>query len=228
MDQIAEAPVDQPLYKRRFLYLLVMILSLLVISPLVDEFIRLRFLIDIFWSAVFVAAVYAISHKKGHLFIGALLAFFMLGSVWSRYFLEHTGLYVFGDICGAVFFGLAIFHILIFIYNQHQVSSDLIMGAVLVYLLMGVVWTFIISIVETLHPGSYAMTQIESGRLTEHFLYYSFVTMTTLGYGDITPVTRLARSLCILQAVIGQVYLVVAVAWLVGMHVSQSMVKKSK
>ncbi|MGB5920593.1 MAG: potassium channel family protein, partial [Syntrophobacteria bacterium] len=53
------------------------------------------------------------------------------------------------------------------------------------------------------------------------------VTLTTLGYGDITPVTRLARSLCILEAVIGQLYLVVQVAWLVGLHVSQSMLKKT-
>ncbi len=61
----------------------------------------------------------------------------------------------------------------------------------------------------------------------EHFIYFSFVTLTTLGYGDITPVTRLARNLCTLEAVIGQLYLVVQVAWLVGVHVSQSMLKRA-
>ena len=52
-------------------------------------------------------------------------------------------------------------------------------------------------------------------------LYYSFVTLTTLGYGDITPLTEKAKSLTILEAFIGQVYFVVVLAWLVGMHVSR-------
>jgi len=52
------------------------------------------------------------------------------------------------------------------------------------------------------------------------FIYYSFVTITTLGYGDITPATELARAFSILEAVVGQLYLVVVVARLVGMHVS--------
>ena len=228
MDQIAEAPVDQSPYKGRFLYLLVMILSLFLISPLVDEFISIRLLLDIFWTAIFLSAIYAVSQKKHHLVIGVLLALPMLSSIWSSYLLQHTGLRVFGYLCGAAFFAFIIFQILIFIFNQERVSKDLIMGAALVYLLMGLGWTFIIAIVELLHPGSYAMAQVEGVRLTQHFLYYSFVTMTTLGYGDITPVTRLARSLCILEAVIGQLYLVVSVAWLVGMHVSQSMEKRSK
>jgi hypothetical protein len=56
------------------------------------------------------------------------------------------------------------------------------------------------------------------------FQYFSFVTITTLGYGDITPVTEVAKAITVLEAVVGQLYLVVAVAWLVGMYVS----KKSK
>ena len=53
------------------------------------------------------------------------------------------------------------------------------------------------------------------------FEYYSFVTLTTLGFGDITPLTRMAKAFSVLEAVIGQLYLVVVVAWFVGMHVSK-------
>ncbi len=59
------------------------------------------------------------------------------------------------------------------------------------------------------------------------FLYYSFVTITTLGYGDIFPVSTAAKSCAILEAVIGQLYLVITVAWLVGVHISQAMAKKN-
>jgi len=53
------------------------------------------------------------------------------------------------------------------------------------------------------------------------FEYFSFITITTLGYGDITPVTDKATALALIEAVVGQIYLVVLVAWLVGMHVSR-------
>jgi voltage-gated potassium channel len=228
MDQRDGLPTGKILSKRSFFSLLIIILAMLVIAPLVNEFVHLRIILDIFWSAIFIAAIYAVSHKKLHLIIGILLALPMLGSFWSKYFFHHTGVLAFGSICGAAFFCLAIFHILVFIYNQKRVSKDLIVGAALVYFLMALAWTFVIGTVELLHPGSYAVAQSQGDSGGLDFLYYSFVTMTTLGYGDIVPTTKLARSLCILEAVIGQLYLVVSVAWLVGMHVSQSMMKRSK
>jgi voltage-gated potassium channel Kch len=54
-----------------------------------------------------------------------------------------------------------------------------------------------------------------------HFQYFSFVTITTLGYGDVIPITDKASVLAMMEALIGQIYLVVLVAWLVGMHVSR-------
>ncbi len=59
------------------------------------------------------------------------------------------------------------------------------------------------------------------------FIYFSLVTITTLDYGDIVPTTNLARSLATLEAVIGQLYLVTTVAWLVGVRVTQSRERKS-
>jgi hypothetical protein len=141
---------------------------------------------------------------------------------------QHSALEAVGGLCGAAFFIFAIIQILIFVYTQKEVTRDLIAGAAIVYLLMALAWTFIFGVVESLNPGSFSIPDIEGISISRSFLYYSFVTITTLGYGDITPVTSLARSLCILEAVIGQLYLVVQVAWLVGVHVSQSMLKKSE
>jgi hypothetical protein len=55
-----------------------------------------------------------------------------------------------------------------------------------------------------------------------HFIYYSFVTMSTLGYGDITPISNPARSLSLLEAVVGQLYIAILIAKLVGMHIAQA------
>ena len=201
---------------------------MLIVAPLAEEFVRLRMLMDIFWTAIFIAIIYAVSHKKHHILIALLLALPMLGSIWSSYFVKLSAVVVVGALCGAAFFIFAIIQILIFIYSQKEVTRDLIVGAAIVYLLMALAWSFIFGAVESLHPGSFSIPEIQGISTSRSFLYYSFVTITTLGYGDITPVTSLARSLCILEAVVGQLYLVVQVAWLVGVHVSQSMLKKSE
>jgi hypothetical protein len=227
MDDQTCVPFSTWCFKGRFLTLLLLILAMLIVAPLAEEFVHLRMLMDIFWSAVFIAAIYAVSHKKQHILIALLLALPMLGAMWSRYFMNLSALGVVGGLCGAAFIIFAIIQILIFIYSQKEVTRDLIVGAAIVYLLMALAWSFIFGVVESLHPGSFSMPEIEGISTSRSFLYYSFVTLTTLGYGDITPVTSLARSLCILEAVIGQLYLVVQVAWLVGVHVSQSMLKKS-
>ncbi|MCG6917212.1 MAG: potassium channel family protein [Deltaproteobacteria bacterium] len=215
-------------FKGRFMTLLVLILAMLIVAPLAEELIHIRMLMDIFWSAVFIGVIYAVSHKKRHILIAVLLVLPMLGSIWSSYFVKLSALGVVGGLCGAAFFIFAIIQILIFIYSQKKVTRDLIVGAAIVYLLMALAWSFIFAAVEGLHPGSFSLPEIQGISTSRSFLYYSFVTLTTLGYGDITPVTSLARSLSTLEAVIGQLYLVVQVAWLVGVHVSQSMLKRSE
>jgi hypothetical protein len=221
-------PFSQVCFKERFLSLLIFIIAMLILGPLVEEFVQLSILIDILWSAIFVSAIYAVSQKKRHIVIAVLLALPMLGSIWTKYFVQHKALMVVGSLCGAAFFLFAIIQMLIFIYSHIEVTRDLIVGAAVVYLFMALMWTFIFIVVETLHPGSFNLPEGQGFEATRQFVYYSFVTLTTLGYGDITPISSLARSLCVLEAVIGQLYLVVQVAWLVGIHVSQSVLKKSR
>ena len=221
-------PFSQICFKERFLGLLIFIVAMIIVGPLFEEFTGVRILMDILWSAVFISAIYAISQRKHHILIALLLALPMLGAIWTKYFVQHKALMVVGSLCGAAFFLFAIIHMLIFIYSHKEVTRDLIIGAAVVYLFMALMWTFIFVVVEILHPGSFNLPEGQDIEASRQFVYYSFVTLTTLGYGDITPITSMAKSLCILEAVIGQLYLVVMVAWLVGVHVSQSMLKRSR
>ncbi|MCP4407905.1 MAG: two pore domain potassium channel family protein [Gammaproteobacteria bacterium] len=86
---------------------------------------------------------------------------------------------------------------------------------------MGIIWAIMYSFLNVLIPGSFSGLSVESeqGRLLE-FIYYSFVTLTTLGYGDLLPVSPIARAFGYLEAVIGQIYVAVLIAGLVGIHVS--------
>jgi hypothetical protein len=82
------------------------------------------------------------------------------------------------------------------------------------------VWGLCFYLLEQAQPGSFLIGEQQTD--PSHFIYYSFVTMSTLGYGDITPISSPARSLSVLTAVVGQFYIAVLIARLVGMHIAQA------
>jgi hypothetical protein len=102
-----------------------------------------------------------------------------------------------------------------------EIDINKIIGAICVYLLLGLNWALSYLFINFAIPESFhglASTDIRT-QFSE-FLYYSFVTITTLGYGDLTPVRPFARTFAYLEAIVGQFYVAVLVAWLVGMYLS--------
>jgi hypothetical protein len=217
---------SEVIFRGRFVYLLIFILLLIAIQPIDEAVGRFGVVLDFIVSAILLSAIYVISGKKNHIVIGVLLAAPLLLSLWSAYFFKHEWLPIIGLLCGIAFFAFIIVIILRFIFKQDEISGDLIAGAAVVYLLMAIMWAFAYRVIEIIDPGSFSLAQ---GHSLEHqfsFQYYSFVTLTTLGYGDIFPISTAAKACAILEAVIGQLYLVITIAWLMGVHISQSMQKK--
>jgi hypothetical protein len=124
------------------------------------------------------------------------------------------------DAAGAVFFSLVTVVLLrrILMTGTH-VTGQLIAGSVAVYLLLGVIFAYSYSLVENVVPGAFSLPD-DVTDVHDALFYYSWVTLTTVGYGDITPVAPIARSLAALEALIGPLYLTVLVARLVGMRIS--------
>ena len=206
--------------KERFLILVCLILGTIVLVPILKGFAALRIFLDIFITAIYISMVYTVSDKKRHLYIGALFAMAMLISLWLHYFLQNNLVFAIGRICGILLLIMVIINILAFIFKSEDVTIEVIYAAMLVYLLMALMWSFVYGLLELINPASFNVTLSPDQGYQMRFIYYSFVTITTLGYGDITPATELASSFSILEAVVGQLYLVVVVARLVGMHVS--------
>jgi hypothetical protein len=209
------------LFKRRFFFLLIMLLAMLVIVPFLGDYSRFQFVVDIVVTGIFIAAMYAISDKKYNLFLALFLVIPMFADIWVDYFSSAEKTLVVSQICGILFIGFAIFNIIHFMLKQKEVTREMIYAAVVVYLLMALLWSNVYQLLETFAPGSFGMPdgQMQNDRLL--FLYFSLVTITTLGYGDMTPLTDRAAGLASVEALTGQIYLVVLVAWLVGMHVSK-------
>jgi hypothetical protein len=126
-----------------------------------------------------------------------------------------------GYICGLIVFAFAVISILNYIFNEETVTRQTISAAVAVYLLIALMWSFIYRLIENLYPASFAVAHAKLEGAENIYLYFSLVTITTLGYGDITPIGSQALSLAVLEAITGQIYLVVVVAWFVGLYVSR-------
>ncbi|MBZ5688547.1 MAG: potassium channel family protein, partial [Acidobacteriia bacterium] len=106
-----------------------------------------------------------------------------------------------------------------------EVTTDTIAGAACAYTLLAMLWGNLYVLLEIVHPGSFAIPapwRMElSGDLAPALLYFSFMTLTTVGYGDITPQWAGAGGLAAAEAVVGQLYLAITIARLVGLHISQ-------
>ena len=103
-----------------------------------------------------------------------------------------------------------------------EVSANRVVGAITLYLLFGVLWAITYAVIESFAPGSFGgLSEPLTQGWSSDWLYFSFVTMTTLGYGDIVPLSATVRTLAYMQAVFGQFYLAILVAGLVGAYIAR-------
>ena len=206
----------------RFLYLLVTILIFLGVGPLLADLTGFRLLLDIFFSAILLTAIYAVSQNKRHTVIAFALAIPTLLTFWLRDFTSGAAMKIASEVLSGLFFGLTITVLVKFILKSPKITRHVIYAALIAYLLMGIMWASIYELIDIIEPGSFSLVQgwIDNPRLI--YLYFSYVTLTTLGYGDVTPLTAPAYSISILEAIIGQIYITVLIARLVGMHITHS------
>ena len=204
----------------RSLFLLISILLFFVIRPFLTERVGIAYLMEIFLLLIFLSAVYAIRQKKSVFILALFLVLVMEILQLYSYLKGIPSLDMLSKILGGLLLAYTAAIILFHLFREHRITGDMIMGAICAYFLMGLVWAFAYSTLEFFQPGSFQMPQGTVNQAT--FAYYSYVTLTTLGYGEITPISAPARSFAILEAMIGQLYLAVLIARLVGIHIAQS------
>ena len=108
------------------------------------------------------------------------------------------------------------------IFAEKKVTADTLKGGISIFLLIGIVWALIFSLVSLLDPNAFSYSG-ETDNVLDSMFYFSFTTITTLGYGDITPVSRMARTLANLAAITGMIYPSIFIARLVGLYTAQEM-----
>jgi len=151
---------------------------------------------------------------------------------WARYALPSGGGTAIGvahDFALALFFSFAVVEILRGIFRQRAIRADDVLGSVCGYLLAGAAWASLHSLVDYLAPASFTLNESVGAQLdgwhTRHavFDYFSLVTLSTMGYGDVTPIRAPALTLSWMEAVFGQFYIAIVVAQLVAARLAQSL-----
>src|SRR5262245_2203978 len=211
--------------ERRFGVLLVILAVLLAGPPVLLGFGLSAAWFDGLMALLLVAAILSLCFERHQRLFALLLGIHtVLLSVGGHALPGAAGAPVrlAGHLCEVLcLFGASV---LIFrpLFSAPTLKFDSILGAVCGYLFLGLGWAVLYALIEGFRPGSFAIspklvTGGEVARPLPHVLtYYSFVTLTTVGYGDISPVSPAARTLAWMEAVTGQFYLAVIVAGLVS------------
>ena len=204
----------------RFSFLLISLVLLIAFHPFYDETaVKGVIAVRLITTLVLLSGVYAVADSRRRLAIAVLFAVPMLLTGWLYVIRELTWLRLLNHIFSLLFFASVTVMVLLEVLRARRVTADTVFGAVCVYLLLGVAWSTAYSLTADVVPRSFSVDPARDldGTLTSQDLfYYSFVTLTTAGYGDITPLSSIARTLAMMEAVCGVLFVAVLIARMVG------------
>ncbi len=220
------------LFKHRMLIFLLCLIGLILSYAIIHQnYANYIIFIELTFTLLLLGGIALVTTSKKTLFTSAGIATLSLVVMLFNIKLQSldlllTGLYL------QIFFYITTTSVIIsHVLEFDKVTSDKIHGAISAYLLLGIIWAMFYTAFELSSPHSFVFSH---GLLTHYingsdyriyvseFLYYSFVTLTTLGYGDIAPLSKLARAFSSFEAVAGQIYIAVLIARLVGLHITHT------
>ncbi len=202
------------------LYLLFIALFLgpIIDSPLV------RLITSLFFSLLMVAGVFTMSKRPLVRWFAGLAAFAAIALRWMTHILPTPAIRCWSSLALLVFMASLTVVLLFKVFSDDKpVTGHRIRGAIAAYLLFGVTWSILYGVIDQLLPHAF---NISSGggdydpQTQESLAYYSFVTLTTLGYGDITPTHDISRMFAVMEALTGQLYPATLLARLVSLEVT--------
>lgn len=211
----------QALTGHKFFLLFIFLLASLIFYPYVENGGFGYFAFRIFGSAGILVAVYAIRLRKTLLLVALLLA---IPALLERILLLRADagflslLNIVLSFVFDVFIVVAIFHR---VFTRNQPNSETVFGALCIYLLVGFTFASVYGMVAVIQPKAFyldPLTNLHTIPDRFDFIYYSFATMTSLGAAGMTPVSSPARSLTVIEAILGILYLAVLIAGLMGTY----------
>ena len=201
-------------------YLLLSLLGLILVYPYLRDGVLARISLGILYSMVLLGGAYAIGQNKRALILKFGLAVLGVALQWTALLTENIAIRQLAGLTYAAFLAIMIAEVLRYILKRGPLTADKLHGALAGYIMLAFLWAFIYALIEGLRPGSFAPGYLDLGERDAffHLLYFSFTTLTTTGFGDITPVTDQARSFVIIEEFAGMFFVGVLIARLAGLY----------
>jgi len=208
---------------RRFstVQLLIALALFFTCAPFVEEIKGGELIVSILFSLVLLAGVLAVAERKRVLVIALVLAVPAVGGRWINHFRADLVPPAVFLVAGLVLIIFVVGHLLRFILRAPSVTTEVLCASISAYLMLGLMWTMAYWLVDQLTPGGAFSFNTNMGKQSMSGFtgfYFSFITLSTVGYGDITPVSRLARWLAAMEAMTGLLYVAVLIARLVSLY----------
>jgi Ion channel len=203
--------------------LVLLVLAIFVALPLETLNLLSPTVVGVVMTLLLVSGVVAMTGRGPSTWIVGAFALASLVARWIT--VIHPGRTVaIWDLCLAmVALALLTAFVLRQVFRGGPITGDRIRGSILAYLLLGIIWCLAYQLINLLVPGAFRFPEPQvliPGRLSHHLVYFSFITLTTVGYGDVTPVYPIARTLAAAEALVGQLYPAILIGRLVSLQIS--------
>jgi hypothetical protein len=209
--------------QRRFstVQLLIALALLFLSFPFVEEVKGGDIIVSILLSLVLMSAVLAVASSGRTLVVAVLLMIPAIAGRWINHFRPDLVPPAVFLVSGLVLVAFVVVNLLSFVFHAPSVNTEVLCASISAYLMLGLMWTMAYWLVDQLTPGGAFAFNTNAGKQSMNgfnAFYFSFITLSTVGYGDITPVSRIARWLAALEAMTGLLYVAVLIARLVALY----------
>jgi hypothetical protein len=216
----ARAALGRIFFQRCF-YLFVALLLLIAVAPLIEPTPNGRIAINVISLFVIVAAVATLGRTVGSFVIALLLALPALALQWDALKAAHPEMLIWSWAFASGLYFATLVYLLRYVFQRDVMTADRLWGAAAAYLMIGVLWTYLYALVEHFYPRSFSIGGVASDAGVADFLYFSFTVLTSTGFGDMAPLSRQARSLCVLEQLVGALFVSILIARLAGVYPPQ-------
>lgn len=209
-------------FAQRCFYLFFALLLLLVAVPFLGQTVGGRIVANGINLFILLAAIAAVGRSMGSFLVGVLLALPTIAFQLLGFSLDETRYLAWGWMFGAAFYFTTIAYLLRYVFSPEVMSVDKLYGAASAYLMLGLLWLYFYLIADYLFPGSFAIGGTVAKLGASDLIYFTFTVLTTTGFGDVTPVLPLARSLVTLEQLSGTLFIAILIARLAGIYPAKS------
>jgi hypothetical protein len=188
--------------------------------PFVEEVKGGDLIVSLLLSLVLLAAVLAVSDRKGVLLIALVLAIPAIAGRWINHFRPDVVRPAVFLTAALVLTAFVVVNLLRFVWRAPSVNIEVLCASISAYLMLGLMWTMAYWLVDQLTPGAFVFNSGPRSMNGFNGFYFSFITLSSVGYGDFTPVSRIARWLAAMEAMTGLLYVAILIARLVSLYSS--------